>query len=165
MSQTQIDQDLIVRPMWPEDVPFVGSSWLHSMTEDKHVRRRRLAVVNMLINAAPIRLVACSREDPHQIYGWIVAGRAGDNDPVIHYVNVKFLYRRMGIASRLAAAALEKMGHNLKQFRFDDPDARGFLLHSHQGLRSEPNHNLTPYEHIKRRYRLSYDPHALLPNE
>jgi ribosomal protein S18 acetylase RimI-like enzyme len=168
-SVTAQTEDLIIRPIWREDVPFIGSSWLHSMSESKPQRRRAMPIVGMLINASQVRLVACDRNDPSHIFGWIVAGLAGDDEPVIAYCYVKFLYRRMGIATKLVSAALRKMDSDLGSFRSDNPEASGYLVHSFQGIRSErvpgeKKRNLTPYEHVRQRYRMTYDPHALLVN-
>jgi GNAT superfamily N-acetyltransferase len=52
-------------------------------------------------------LVACSVEDPTKIYGWVCGQRADSivgDQAIAHYVYVKRLYRRLGIARRLLNA-------------------------------------------------------------
>lgn len=48
--------------------------------------------------------VACSKDDPTKIYGWLCGQRAdtlAGDQAVVHYVYVKKLYRRMGFGTAL----------------------------------------------------------------
>lgn len=52
-------------------------------------------------------LVACSTDDPTKIYGWVCGQRADSivgDQAIAHYVYVKRLYRRLGIARKLLDA-------------------------------------------------------------
>lgn len=63
-----------------------------------------LTIEVLLADPGVAWIVACSNTDPTKIYGWMCGQRAdtvaGDQG-LVHYVYVKKLYRRMGIAEKL----------------------------------------------------------------
>jgi GNAT superfamily N-acetyltransferase len=88
------------------DLEFVFSSWLHSYRvsplartipktsyyEGHHKVIERLVVKSRVI-------CAVDPEDSNHIYGWCCWENS--TTPVLHYVYVKFSFRRLGIGSRL----------------------------------------------------------------
>lgn len=97
----------VLRGPTPEDLNFIYSSWLKSQrnnlefkemsNEDYYDTTKR--IINSLINRSSIS-VACSPDDPKHLYGYIVF--EGDT---VHFLYVKFTYRKFGIARSLFAAA------------------------------------------------------------
>lgn len=109
MSDEQIP--LIIRPMQPGDVPLVLNSWLKSYRDcpatwgtanDVYFRTQK-AVISKLLSRCNVA-IACDPDDAEQIFGWL-AWEDGEKDIVVHYIYVKSLFQRMGVASRLWESA------------------------------------------------------------
>jgi hypothetical protein len=101
-----------LRPFQESDFNFILNSWLLSfrnspfaknLTNEKYYSAQQPICIH-LMNASTI-LVACSPEEPKQIFGYIVAQPAPNavEGAWVHYCYVKNLYRRMGIATSLRA--------------------------------------------------------------
>lgn len=96
-----------------EDEPSIYSDWLksarkartfHGVTSQVFYFWMHAIIETLLDDASVTWLVACASDDPTKIYGWLCGHRAttlaGDQS-VVHYVYVKKLYRRVGIATNL----------------------------------------------------------------
>lgn len=95
--------DVAFRPAGQADVPFVLNSWLQSyaraplalaVPREAYWRGHHDLVLAILGRCETT--VACAPSDPDAIMGWATTWAGG-----VHYVYVKFPYRRLGIARRL----------------------------------------------------------------
>ncbi len=102
---------LVIRPMHPSERNLVVQSWLRSSARSKfaalmpklqYEAEEHALIEDMLANPANIVLVAELAEVPGEVHGWLA-----HDETAVHYVYVKQLYRRQGIASRLFDAAVE----------------------------------------------------------
>lgn len=96
---------ITLRPMKVEDYNFISNSYLKSYRNAPGVSildnsiyydefKKRLDY--LLLNTECI--VACHVDDPDQIFGYRIGSK-----PIIHYVYVKWPFRRLGIAKQLLA--------------------------------------------------------------
>ena len=94
-----------ITPATEADKPFIYSSWLKSYREAPHngalpnrvYYRAQTALIDELLDSPTVRvLVARSPVDALIIRGWGCA-----DGPVLHYVYVKSVCRRQGIADAL----------------------------------------------------------------
>lgn len=98
-----------------EDKEFVYSTWLrnykHSSYFAKRVKpavffRGHQAIIDHLSRKPTFRvLVACNKEDPTQILGYLACERFDAGNPTVHFVYVKGAFRKMGIARQLFETA------------------------------------------------------------
>lgn len=98
--------------MSPSDFNYVISAWLKSFKySGTTVQRMRDTVyfatyepiVKRLIKQSDV-YVACLREEPEVIVGYLAIERKHDSD-IIHFVQVKDLWQKMGVATYLLEAA------------------------------------------------------------
>lgn len=97
-----------IRPATSEDVSFLFSSWLKSL-RDSGVASRGISntiffegqhkLIEKILQNASVH-VACSVDNPAQLYGYIVAEKI-EGIFVMHYIYVKHTFRRMGIGQAL----------------------------------------------------------------
>lgn len=108
--------DLIqIRVMKDEDLNFVISSWLKSYRYSTDIQRVRdseyydtyQTLVKSMIKRSDV-YVACLREDEDVLVGYLAIERK-DFD-IIHYVFVKDLWRKIGVAKYLLRAAEPRSG-------------------------------------------------------
>ena len=112
MTQTS-NLPIRVRPANQEDVPFIFSSWLKSYRYSGFAKKISNTVyytehhktIEKIVRCNEV-YIACNKEEPNQIYGWI-AGTRVDHIFVLHYVYVKQLFRRQGIARMLLKDAFD----------------------------------------------------------
>jgi len=96
-----------IRPMQPGDVPLVLNSWLKSYRDcpaswgtgnDDYFRTQK-TVISKLMTKCNVA-IACDPQDDDQIFGWL-AWEDSKEDIVVHYIFVKHIFQRMGVARRL----------------------------------------------------------------
>ena len=100
--------NLTVRPPTADDKNFIFSSWLKSYRHSAFAKPQCNAVyydnykliIERLLKKSYI-LVACSVEDPSQIYGYVVFEKHEAAPLCMHYVYTKHLFRKFGVAKRL----------------------------------------------------------------
>jgi GNAT superfamily N-acetyltransferase len=98
----------LIRNLVSADEPFVYSAWLHSfephrdrrISRDLYYQEQHALITALLAAPTGLRLVAASREDTRQLFGFLCGARLSVGT-VLDYVYVKPIYRRMGIASAL----------------------------------------------------------------
>jgi hypothetical protein len=88
----------------PSDMPFILSSWLRSYRKASPVSGPvyyvgQEAVIRRLLVRSSI-VLACNPEDPSTVLGYVVFERVPSGG-LVHYVYVKELVRRCGLAARL----------------------------------------------------------------
>ncbi len=98
-----------LRPMQTNDFGFILNSWLKSyrnskfaknLTNERYYRNQSEAIFSLL--AASQVVVMVDDEDTNHIYGYAVGHDAPDSDGYwLHYMYVKHLYRRLGVATNL----------------------------------------------------------------
>lgn len=96
-----------LRPLSPNDIPFVFNSWLKSYRESPQVAcipntvyyDKFHATIEQVMNDSAI-LVACSPEDPNLLYGYVVA-ELKDETLIFHWVYVKHPFRNFGLAKEM----------------------------------------------------------------
>lgn len=137
-------------PVWirkanQEDVNFIFNSWLKSyrsslfakpMTNTVYYSEHHKVLERLAKNSEVI--VACSKDDPTQLYGYICAEKI-EGVFVLHYVYVKHTYRNMGIA-KLLLNTLDR-----------DPEQAGCYTH-HTRIA----------EKLAAKYNLIYHPYLLI---
>lgn len=111
---------IITRRAAPDDLRFIHSSWLRSYWESGAAPKVDYKTYHdgfgaIVDNLAPSSLVAAFEAAPTEIAGYVV--REG---PIVHWVYVKHVYRRQGIAEALLHGAKEftlctKAGKELAQ--------------------------------------------------
>lgn len=125
------------------EVGFLYNSWLLSYQEGKpHDEAKYFATQRAVIDAilAGDTLVLAAREvaNPEALLGYVVVERI-DAGMVVHWVNVKSIYRRAGIAYDLVEAAL------------------GYMAGDGVGTRVYYSHR-TRFDHVAERLGLVYLP-------
>src|SRR5688500_4505941 len=119
-------QNILVRPAKPSDIPLITSSWLKSFRGEEAKGKGQTfrpggfgsegipnrvfyyyhhKILEALIPNS-ILLVACLESSPDTILGWCCA-QVVDTALVLHYVYVKFSFRKFGIAKRLIDTLIE----------------------------------------------------------
>lgn len=110
----EVTSPIQLRPMTPDDERFVASSWFESFWKThcykdglhfKYYQPGMDARIKTLIKRAGVT-VAYATVAPTEILGWICI--EGD---CLHYVYVKAVYRRQGIARALAGEGLTVYSH------------------------------------------------------
>ena len=105
--------DILYRDARPTDANFVISSWLESYRSSdyaKHMPKSvyfdnyKHVVTKLLSNARVI--IACNPEDWDQIFGYISFSDIVPHAPVLHYMYVKYPFRKM----RIAEGMFKEMG-------------------------------------------------------
>lgn len=98
-----------LRPANAADTPFILSSWLHGYRKASVTSgisntiyfKSQEALLKRLLGVAHV-VVACSKDDPDQIFGYAAYETDGVN-LVVHWVYVKQPFRALGMARSLLA--------------------------------------------------------------
>lgn len=131
-----------LRPARNEDFNFIANSYLKSyrtapetrpMINDIYFPEYKSRLEHMARTGAI--LVACARDDDDQIFGYVITGQIGQY-PILHYVYVKFPFRKVGIGKALLTSALPELGQKL----------------------TVVTHQPRNWEHLATKYVLLYDP-------
>lgn len=131
-----------LRDATQDDLSFITSSWMQSyypqsnlsFEDYKHYQNK--LVKNILKNS--INTVACDETDNNLIFGYIIHDMY-INEPVIHYLYVKALYRRMGIAKALIG---EVMGNNHEYYIYTHQPEKSSILKAMTFVSGEYNEHL-----------------------
>lgn len=99
-----------IRPANEEDVPFIFNSWLKSYRTSPFGKKLSNSIfypehhklLERLLKTSSV-LVACSNNDPSQIYGYICTALI-EGIFTVHYIYVKHTFRKLGIAKVLYAS-------------------------------------------------------------
>jgi len=106
LNQTQF----CYRKATVNDANFILNSWLKSfaahresifkqyISVEKYFKCHHSVIINLLQESDV--LVATPNDDTNLIYGWICYKEL-DNSLILHYIDVKFAFRRFGIATAL----------------------------------------------------------------
>ena len=101
-----LSNHVALRPKQADDESFIYSSWLRSyrsspivthMNNDVYYDNHKL-VIKKLLEISDV-MIACNPEDPDQIYGFICY-----EPGIIHYLYVKYPFRKMGLAKYLLSS-------------------------------------------------------------
>lgn len=138
-------QDIAFRSMEKKDHNFILNSWLKSyrnsdfakdMANPVYFTNHTHVIANLVARSNVI--IAHNPEFPDQIYGYIVF-ECPEDVAIIHYIYVKFPYRKFKIGSTL--------------FRFAQPNDKEFSLITHL-----PRN----YEGLSAKYNLIYDLYKMI---
>lgn len=113
----------LVRAPVRDDMPFIYSSWLKSYSKhEDSVRMRKSTyfryykkVLDAILMSNKI-LIACNPDDAGQVYGYIVYNEDAHKElgvTVLHYVYVKYTFRKLGIARYLLNQIEDNLGTGL----------------------------------------------------
>ena len=103
-----------LRPVVEDDLAFIFNSWLKSyrfshfgekITNTIYFNDHH-KIIEAILDKGNV-LIACSIDDPSQLYGYIVTG-SEDGVLVLHFIYVKHTFRNMGIGKTL----LDAVGHS-----------------------------------------------------
>jgi hypothetical protein len=141
IENNQID----IRDVAPEDLPFIFNSWLKSyrnggipkFVDNTIYFSEHHKLIERLLQRATTK-VACSPTDPTNIYGYICYERI-DGVYVLHYAYVKHTFRNLGILRAMIKAS----GH--------DGETAGALTHG-SGVT----------DRIGAKFKLTYHPYILI---
>lgn len=95
---------IIKRPMEESDKPFVFSSWLRSYQQSRDVcgviapvyyKEQHYIIERLLLRPIDV-VVLASEEDPATVIGWMASSQTW-----LHYLYIKYPFRRMGLAKSL----------------------------------------------------------------
>ena len=132
-----------------KDIPFIYSTWLKSyrnsdiaknLSNDTYYHHHRNIVNEILTKDNVAITVICDETDHDQIYGYVVAEILAGSF-IIHYVYVKYNFRKLKLLSQLYAEKLHAEGY-LPQDRVT------FVTHlprNYQTLKSLYNIEYNPY--------------------
>ena len=117
-----------IRDATDKDLAFITSTWMQSyypqcglgFDDYKHFQNK---LVKGLLSRS-YNLVACDDSDHNLIFGWVSYDEYL-NDPVVHYIYVKALYRRMGISKQLMA---EVMGNDKDYYYYTHKPEKPSIL-------------------------------------
>jgi hypothetical protein len=136
---------IVIRPPDLTDKSFIFNSWLKSYRGSAFAKNQCNEVYynnyKKIVERALVRsmvAVACNPDDYTQVYGYIVYEVLPADNTVVHYIYVKFPYRRFKIAESLAN--LSKLG------------TKPFIA----------THYTNACEWIFKKYSIIYDPYILL---
>lgn len=106
------------RPATAQDINFIFNSWLKSyrnsdfakkIPNDVYFSEHKEKITAILTNSTV--LVACNPDTPSQIFGYLVMSQ--EPVTVLHYVYVKYPYRKLGIARRMVEDLNPQVGKKL----------------------------------------------------
>lgn len=110
-TPTSLQGQIRLRPATEADVPFIFNSWLKCYRHSNNTRgcenpvyfAQHHILLEGLCKRARI-MIACNENDIAQIYGYVCSETVEDV-LVIHFLYVKEMYRKFGVAAILAADA------------------------------------------------------------
>lgn len=106
MIEQKVD-NVMLRGIQEDDLHFIFSSWLKSYRSSNFAKNitntiyfdQQHKLIEHLLSSSQV-VIACRKEDPKEIFGYIVASKIG-NVFAVHYVYVKHLFRHLGIGKLL----------------------------------------------------------------
>ena len=118
-----MDIEIQYRPITEDDMSFILNSWLKSYRNSEFAKdlanpvyfENHSKIIQHLLAKSNV-IIACNPEELTQIYGYSVFEQY-ESVTILHYIYVKFPYRKFGIAKNL--------------FSFAQPDPKEFTLISH----------------------------------
>jgi hypothetical protein len=117
MSNEKPNLDFIdIRPAEANDVPFIlstwlkglkyGNSWYKLIQNNVYYQVYHKVIENILLNPNTRTSVACLKEDPSVILGYMVT-----TEDRLHWCHVKVAWRNNGIATKLLPAGITTVTH------------------------------------------------------
>lgn len=109
---------MIIRDANSKDLAFITSSWSQSyypqsnLSFDDYKHFQNILMKTILKDS--YNLIACDDTDQDVIFGWICHTEYL-NEPVVHYLYVKAIYRRLGVAKALMN---EVMGNDKEYYYY-----------------------------------------------
>lgn len=103
-------EEIEVRLLSKEDLPFVFATWLKSYRASSFARRikkdvfffwHHLVVERILARSSVKTIVACLKGHPDVIIGYLNFETVDKEPKIVHYCFVKESFRRMGIAKAM----------------------------------------------------------------
>jgi hypothetical protein len=97
--------DKILRPPNPNDLNFIYSSWINSYNDNNFFNPIKgpayygyqKLLINKLLNQSEVSVI-CNPEDKDQIFGYAVYELRPDSEPIIHWLYIKYTFRKLGLA-------------------------------------------------------------------
>ncbi len=109
MKQEEQTLPILYRPAVEEDKAFIFNSWLKSFRKGTfsanvdnsvYYANHHKLIERILLKSKTI--ICCNSQDPSIIYGYVVYQEV-ESQFVLHFVYVKNIYRKLGLASKLLA--------------------------------------------------------------
>lgn len=132
--------DVVLRPARSGDAGFLCSSWLHSFRDscmvwgvgnDTYYNRHHAVISNLVTRG--VTLLAVLESDPDHILGFINY-EVWQGKLVFHYVFVKPLFRKMGLAKMMVAKVEEveaRPGSGLKKYHSHRTKVQWEIMKAH----------------------------------
>lgn len=89
-----------------------GSTWAKEIPAEIYSTRHSQLINDLLTNSGSV--VACSSDDPDQIFGFGIYQPSTDNIAIVHWVYVKEMYRKLGIGEQIFRQCLISARHDFK---------------------------------------------------
>ena len=102
------DLPLVIRPAAPEDFAYILATWsqgLHKVVPYQYIPNsifyphQREVIEDLL--AKSIVTVSCIDDSPNEIAGYLVAEPFNQDNLIVHWANVKSIFRRQGVLASL----------------------------------------------------------------
>ena len=147
-----------IRDMEEDDIGFVYNTWLKShrdgvpakhitndvyFAEHKKIIEKKLQLSNILM--------LCDKDDTSQLYGYIVVEQPTDTVNIIHYIYIKYNFRKFGLGKHLLLAAIPAIGTKP-------------VFVSHRPITRSYGFTETKWGKLKEQYNLVYNPYAIHSN-
>ena len=134
---------ILFRPLAYEDKAFVFNSWLKSFRNGFFCKNVDNTIYflnhHKIVDSCTLKgktIVCCNADDPKIIYGYVCYEEI-EGQFVLHYVYVKNIYRKLGLAKQL----LQRTGH----------DFNVLGCYTHQtivGVQKEEQYNLVYHPYL-----------------
>lgn len=134
---------ILYRPAIEEDRPFIFNSWLKAFrkgtlsanVDNSIYYTNHHSLVERILSKSKT-IICCNSDDPSIIYGYVTYQEV-DGQFVLHFVYVKHIYRKLGLARQLLA----ETGH--------DFNLLGCYTHqTNVGIVKEEKYNLVYHPYI-----------------
>lgn len=89
-----------------------GSKWAKDVSAEVYKVQHQRVIMQLLANSGSI--VACSPDDPNQIFGYAIYQPSAEGIAIIHWLYVKEMYRKLGIGASIYREVLMAADHDLK---------------------------------------------------
>ena len=125
---------------WLKSYREYDNSWAKTIPSSIYFEQHKKVLIGILKISRAV--VACSKEDPNQVYGYLVYQPAG-RIVILHYCYVKKSFRRFGIAAKMFDLLMDD-----GEFRKDLP-----VMCSHSGRNF--------HRFLKGKFNLIFNPYVL----
>lgn len=126
-QMSHLSKELIaIRPFCHDDTNFIyatwlpglyyGNDWFRQIQQNVYFRNYHKVVQNLMSRPGVYINIACLKEDPEVVLGYAVCQKHEDGS-ILHWIFVKPVWRKLGIAKELAPKNVLAVTHMTKMAR------------------------------------------------